>query len=607
MEGLMNARLSTVEPTTLTSGSPQDVANSWLDAFGSALEEGDSAAVAGLFVKDGWLRDRLALTWDLRTLHGRDKIQQLLEDRIGVARLSNVELDPALEPVLVDEGEGLTWLQASFTFESEVGRGRGFVRLVEDEEESTVGAWTALVELRELKGFEEPQGARRPHGASHGAERGSENWLDRRQRKEAFEESEPSAIVVGAGQSGISLAARLGQLGVDTLVLERNARVGDSWRNRYHSLVLHDPIWSDHLPYLNYPETWPRFIPKDKLGDWFEAYASIMELNVWTGVELGDCEFDSAAGVWNATVTRADGTTRILHPKHLIFATGHSGLPVTPSLEGSDRFEGTVMHSSAVREADVFEGKRVLVVGAGNSSHDISHDLVEAGADVTMLQRSETYVMGSSNGFGVLHAGVYEQDGLDIDTADHLANSLPIPVMFELHKKLVTPVVRDLDSEMHEGLEKAGFRANSTNGIMELYLGRGGGYYIDVGASQLIGEGRIKVKQGVEIQTLTQDGVVFTDGSEEKFDVVILATGYGNMREVARKFVGDEIAEQCIPVWGIDEEGEMQSIWGPSGHDHLWFMGGNLGFVRHFSLTLALQIKAAEENLRDRYEPEVTA
>jgi cation diffusion facilitator CzcD-associated flavoprotein CzcO len=107
-------------------------------------------------------------------------------------------------------------------------------------------------------------------------------------------------------------------LGVKTLIIDRENRIGDSWRNRYHQLVLHDPVWFDHLPYLPFPESWPIFTPKDKLGDWFESYVKLLELNVWTQTNIVKSSWDDASGKWTITVDRAkDGKiqTRVLHPK----------------------------------------------------------------------------------------------------------------------------------------------------------------------------------------------------------------------------------------------------------------------------------------------------
>jgi cation diffusion facilitator CzcD-associated flavoprotein CzcO len=107
-------------------------------------------------------------------------------------------------------------------------------------------------------------------------------------------------------------------LGIKTLIVDRENRVGDSWRNRYHQLVLHDPVWFDHLPYIPFPESWPVFTPKDKLGDWFESYVKLLELNVWTQTSIAQSSWDEAAGKWTISLHRTKGEkieTRVLHPK----------------------------------------------------------------------------------------------------------------------------------------------------------------------------------------------------------------------------------------------------------------------------------------------------
>ena len=103
---------------------------------------------------------------------------------------------------------------------------------------------------------------------------------------------QPYCLIVGGGQGGIALGARLKQLGVPTIILEKNARAGDSWRNRYRSLVLHDPVWYDHLPYIPFPDNWPVFTPKDKLADWLEMYVRVMELDYWTRAEAKHARYD---------------------------------------------------------------------------------------------------------------------------------------------------------------------------------------------------------------------------------------------------------------------------------------------------------------------------
>jgi cation diffusion facilitator CzcD-associated flavoprotein CzcO len=605
---------SPVTAPDLTDGSgrdrdaPEAVAGGWLGQLGAALEAGDVAAAVELVQADGWWRDLLSFTWDLRTAHGSEAITRRLEETLAVTSPRSFALDRAVAPEHVD-GHGGGWIQAFFTFETAVATGRGLVRLVPTAGTSSQvapswKAWTLLTAMEELKGVEEPKGPRRTPGTVHGQHRGRENWLDRRHQQRQLVAGDPQVVIVGAGQGGLSLAARLGQLGVDTLVVERNERIGDSWRKRYHSLVLHDPVWYDHLPYLEFPEHWPVFTPKDKLANWFELYAEAMELNVWTSTELAGASYDDATRRWSVTVTgdaaHPDGGARTLHPRHLVLATGISGLPKVPEIPGAEQFAGELYHSSAYVGGRDMAGRRALVVGCCNSGHDIAQELNELGADVTILQRSSTYVMSSQHGLAVQFKGVYEEGGPKVADADLISASLPYALLAEVNKG-TTQVIKELDAEMLAGLEAVGFKLDygeDGSGLFLKYLRRGGGYYIDVGASALIASGEIALKQGVEIERFTRHGVVFADGEERSYDLVVYATGYTNMRDRVRQLLGDAVADRCTDVWDLDEEGELRTIWRPSGHPGFWFMGGNMHQARHYSKFLALQIAAQEVGLR---------
>ena len=137
------------------------------------------------------------------------------------------------------------------------------------------------------------------------------------ERKQAAESSlgydqQPYCVIVGGGQGGIALGARLRQLDVPTIIVEKNSRPGDSWRHRYKSLCLHDPVWYDHLPYVKFPENWPVFSPKDKIADWLEAYTKVMELNYWGSSDVTHARYDDDSGEWTVDVVRHhdDGTHR---------------------------------------------------------------------------------------------------------------------------------------------------------------------------------------------------------------------------------------------------------------------------------------------------------
>src|SRR4029453_11105540 len=224
-----------------------------------------------------------------------------------------------------------------------------------------------------------------------------ESWLERKtaEERELGYTRQPYVVIIGGGQGGIVLGARLKRLGVPTIIVEQKARPGDSWRSRYASLCLHDPVWYDHLPYIPFPDHWPVFSPKDKIADWLEMYARVMELDYWGSTIARHAEYEERAGQWSVEVER-DGAPVTLRPKHLVFATGVSGLPELPSITGAETFQGDQFHSSQYTSGEPYRGKRAVVIGSNNSAHDICADLWEHGADVTMVQRSSTHVARSS-------------------------------------------------------------------------------------------------------------------------------------------------------------------------------------------------------------------
>jgi cation diffusion facilitator CzcD-associated flavoprotein CzcO len=394
-------------------------------------------------------------------------------------------------------------------------------------------------------------------------------------------------------------------LGVECLLIDQNERIGDNWRKRYHQLVLHDPVWYDHMPYLQFPATWPVFTPKDKIGDFFEAYATLLELNVWMRTELVDTKYDEVKRVWNITVDRkkADGTTerRTLHPRHLVQATGHSGKKNHPTLKGAENFQGhRLCHSSEFPGArEDAKGKKAIVVGSCNSAHDIAQDFLEKGYDVTIVQRSTTHVVSSQAITDIALKGLFEEGGPPTDDADLLMYGTPTSVLKALQVQ-VGELQAKHDEKMLAGLAKAGFKVDAGPdgaALIMKYFQRGGGYYIDVGASQLIADGKIKVKQGQEIDEVLPHGIRFADGVELEADEIVLATGYQNMRTQTRIMFGDAVADKVADVWGLNEEGEMRTIWQRSGHPGFWFHGGNLALCRYYSKLLALQITGIEAGL----------
>ncbi|CAG7916718.1 unnamed protein product [Penicillium olsonii] len=584
---------------------PHTIAQQWLSSLESQLSNPESLDTTDLFHAESWWRDMLALDWDMRTVRTATEIQHFLSKQQAKARLSRFRLQdkgkfqPRLETVV----EGLSWISSMFFFDGAVGTGAGMLRLTQADD----GSWKAYAvytSLQELHSAQEPLGKRRAEGTTESMPGGISGgtWIERRQRQKDFLDEEPTTLVVGAGQAGLNMGARLQSLGVSCLIIDKNERVGDNWRHRYRTLVTHDPAEFTHMAYLPFPQNWPQFTPKDKLGDWFEAYASIMELNIWMQTSITSAEYDKSAGQWTVSLVRGDGSQRIMRPRHVVWCTGHSGEARVPSFPGQEAFKGQVYHGSQHRDASESDvcGKKVIVVGTGNSGHDIAQNYYENGADVTMLQRSGTYVLTADKGVFMMHKGLHEDGGPPTEECDIVAESLPWPVQLALSVH-ATKRIAEAEKETLDGLRKAGFELDFGQdgaGIARAYFTRGGGYYIDVGCSQLIIDGRIKVKHNPGgINGFGENELQLADGDSLPADIVVLATGYDNMRTTVRKVLGDKIADRCSDVWDLDNEGEVQAMWRPSGHPGFWYFGGNLALCRIYSRFLALQIKAVESGL----------
>ena len=573
--------------------TPLADAEGWLAAFETALRAQDAAAAAALFLPDGPWRDLLAFTWTIQTMSGRPAIEAALAPTLARTKPVNFHIPPRRTPPRRVNRAGTESIEAIFEFETAFGPGNGIVRLVPDSQ-GRLRAWTLNTNLHELRGHEE-QFKRRGEPDST-RDFGAENWSDRRARERAFADRDPTVVVVGGGQAGLSIAARLQQLGVDTLIVDRHERVGDNWRKRYHSLTLHNEVHVNHMPYMPFPPTWPVYIPKDMLANWFESYVDALELNFWTGTEFTGGSYDDARRQWNVTLRRSDGSERVMHPRHLIFATGVSSIPSTPDLPGLSAFAGTIVHSGAFANAERWRGRKALVLGTGTSGHDVAQDLHAHGAGVTIIQRSKTYVVSLKEAQSVY--AVYSE-GIPFDDCDLLATSLPYPVLQRSYQ-MSTARGREVDKALIRGLEKSGFHlwyGEDETGFQMMYLRRGGGYYFNVGCSELIMSGQVKQLQFADIEKFVAEGARLRDGSIVPAELLVLATGYKNQQDTARAFLGDEIADKIGPVWGFDDGGELRNMWRRTAQPGLWFTAGSLAQCRIFSRYLALQIKAMEVGL----------
>ena len=575
-------------------------ATSWLNDFDSALKSGNITNVTLLFDDDCYWRDLVAFTWNIKTMEGKTQIADMLKATLAHVKPSNWKL---VEDATGDEAMTEAWI----TFETSVARGKGQLRLKNGK------CWTLLTTMVELKNHEEKKGLARIKGAEHGAFKNRKNWLETKTQDEAElgYKKQPYCLIIGGGQGGIGLGARMRRLGVPTIIIEKNKRAGDSWRKRYKSLCLHDPVWYDHMPYLPFPDDWPVFSPKDKIGDWLEMYTKVMELNYWHSTTCKSAKYDEKKKQWVVKVVR-EGKEVTLKPQQLVLATGQSGVPNVPKFPGAAKFKGDQHHSSKHPGPDKYKGKKCVVIGSNNSSHDICAALWEQGADVTMVQRSSTHIVKSDTlmevGLGDLYSERAVKNGVDHHKADLIFASVPYKIL----PAFQTPVYQkmaEVDADFYKRLEKAGFWhdwGDDGSGLFVKYLRRGSGYYIDVGAAELVADGKIKLKSRVDVKEIKPKAVVLSDGSELPADLIVYATGYGSMNGWAAKLISKDVADKVGKCWGLGSnttkdpgpwEGELRNMWKPTHQENLWFHGGNLHQSRHYSQFLSLQLKARMEGM----------
>jgi cation diffusion facilitator CzcD-associated flavoprotein CzcO len=576
----------------LAEETARETTETWIDAFGAALAQGDERALSGMFAQDGHWRNLFGLSWQFATFSGSDALaRELLRCAREVSavgfRIDAAHLAPRRSVVA-----GREVIEAIFSFDTTNGLGYGALRLLPAADGLT-RAWTISTSLD----FDRICDARARHAlpASQMRDFAGPDWLEQRQSSSAYDDREPDVLIVGGGHTGISVAVELKRIGLSALIVDREERIGDNWRLRYRGLKLHNKMPVNHLRYLPFPLTFPEYIPKDQIANWLEHYVDIFDIGFWTRTSFEGASYDDASARWTARITR-EGTSRTLRPKHIVLATSVSGTPNIPHIDGIDHFKGEVLHSSRFRAGRQWAGRSVVVFGTGTSAHDICQELHASGAIVTMVQRSPTMVVNVEP--AQIYDKTYLGDGPPIETRDILNSGVPFPVMRIAHR-LITDEVKRLDAPLLSRLEQAGFRlefGEDGTGWPLKFRTRGGGYYFNVGASELIAETKIRLVQAADIAHFEADGLRLKDGSTLQAELFVLATGYKGIDNLLAKLFGDEVGRRVGRVWGFDEvTGELRNMWTRTPQPGLWFTAGAFSQARIYSRYIALQIDAIEE------------
>jgi putative flavoprotein involved in K+ transport len=566
----------------------------WVQDFAVAAADGNARRISELFAPDGHWRDLLAFSWE-PTSFPADAIASTLHRALAEVSVRDVAARPGSPPRLVSRADREV-IEAVLRMRTSRGECDAVLRLHSSGPHAGK-AWVLMTALHGFTGHQPRAGVDRPRRTPAGGEPPSTE-----DREADAPSSEPSVLIVGGGPAGLGLAARLAALDVAALVIERRARIGDSWRARYRTLSLHNPIWVNHLPYLAFPETWPTYLPKDMFAWWLENYADAMNLDYWVDSELERATRDTHSDRWRATV-RCGPTWRTVSPRHIVVATGLSTTPRRPELDGLDRFGGSVLHADDYRDGARYAGCRALVIGTGTSGHDIAQELHGYGAEVHMMQRGPTTVVQVEP--TAHRAYSLYGEGLPIEVADLISLAAPYPVLLESARTL-TEAVRDDDAELIDRLQRAGMQVDygaDGTGFQLKYLRTGGGFYFNVGCSDLISAGEIRIVPAADLGSFEKDGLQLRSGDFLPLDLIVLATGYTGPEELVRSCFGADVADTVGPIWGLDARGEVRNMWRPTAQEGLWFHGGNLAQSRIYSHYLALQIQARELGLSSLRPP----
>lgn len=397
-------------------------------------------------------------------------------------------------------------------------------------------------------------------------------------------------------------------MGIRALIVDKNSRVGGAWTDRYQSVTLNTPKYTDHFPFMKLPEEGAAYMSGEDMVRFMKLYGEKMGLEIKLSTKVTKAEYDEKTRSYRVETQREGGEKHIFSAKHVVLATGvFSEEPIIPTIASPDVFKGLVYHSGQHKSASQvpdLDDKKIVVVGCGSTGHDIAADFVAGGAkEVTMFQRSPIFCV-SDKAIETILLPIWNMDGVTTEEADVLGNSLPL--------KLIRTVSIDLTRLMYahdkatiEGLKKAGMALRTGEdgyGIADYQLIHGGRFYIDRGASQMIADGRIKIRRCEGgISAFRPDGLVLADGTQLDADVVVYATGYRGVEVTVESIMGPEVARKIGAIGGLDAENERIGWWRPTGVPGFWYMTGSFLWCRQFSLPLALQIAAVEKGLNSTH------
>jgi hypothetical protein len=511
-----------------------------------------------LLTEDTLWRDLFALTGTARTLHGMDRIQSTWKKLCAVHKPYEFKLAPG-GVTIAKPAPTLAWINVKFSFRTQGSPAMtctGIMRLIPDERQSW-RIWTLVTLLQGIEGFPNVD-MLKP----------SMEWEVEQPLtpvSDAGEDTIQDCVVVGAGMSGLCTAGYLKAAGINAVIVERNAAVGQNWTDRYDSVKIHTSRACGQLPFKPvWGADYPYHLGISDLDVGYRKFVNTYGLDVWLSSNLEKARWSDKTKTWTLVVNRR-GMRQDVQARHLVLAIGGGGqIPYTPKLANQDFFKGRILHSADYKNAKQWAGLRGVVVGSANSGHDITNDMLEAGcSSVTMVQRGVTPVLPVEY-YRKIYDGTYN-DNIPVNVSDLMTMSTPTAITRLMAMRAISKFASE-ESERFDSLQRRGFKVERNMDLYHCLYERFGGHYLDVGVSKKISAGLIKMKSDSALTGFTETGLVFADGSTLDADVVIFATGFeGNMRLAARDLVGEEVGDKLEDWWGVDSEGELRGAWKPIG------------------------------------------
>ncbi|KAL0780092.1 hypothetical protein CaCOL14_004576 [Colletotrichum acutatum] len=586
-------------------------AASFLDSFSSAIREGDWDAFGNLFAEKCFWRDHLTLTFDKRTIHTRDDVvaawKTLSKTRRPLAFSSDKYKDMDMDAVWARLGPVFATLDVPFSFRTEAPASKciGLAKLIPEPDNK---GWqisvltTAVVELDE-----------RPFGT---LPRASSSLIEASQRGNPHAQGLPrldgnavlDAIIVGGSCTGIANAIQLDAAGANVAVFDAEPQAGGNWSTkRYENVTLHHPAFMIQLPRFPVPEGYPKYLKGTDLTRYYSSAVQELGLPFFGGVAVVSNSWSEAEKIWTVQVRDVKtGEEMTLKAKNVVLANGFlvgNDNPRVPKLKGRELFTGPVQHTTEYRNPADYKGKRVLIVGVGNSAHDVAGNLASDPdvTSVTILQRSPTVLLDFATVSPILM--MRYQGDIPVDTADFLQESLPVGMMRDMARGAIEMAIAGAE-DRSLALEGLGYAVLRDTCLMtKVFEERGSSFYVDQpGTFDLVFGGRIQIARGDAVG-FVEEGVVVRDretGNERvvEADGVVLATGYEVVDLPARwkgsGFVDEETAGKLVNVsaFGVDEEGEVPGLTTFSGHSNLYFAGMAISQCRTSSRYTAVQVLA---------------